>query len=70
MGIATTRDWVMLARVAFLERHPEQFDASLHSAIHELSAENRDADEMEALAMQAEALLAQGKITEKARISR
>ena len=57
-------DQVMLARVAFLERHPEQFDASVQAAIEELRDENRRADEMEALAMQAEALLALGKIDE------
>jgi DNA-binding winged helix-turn-helix (wHTH) protein/tetratricopeptide (TPR) repeat protein/TolB-like protein len=57
-------DRVMLARVAFLERHPEQFDASVQSAIEELRAENRGADEMEARAMQAEGLLAIGKINE------
>jgi DNA-binding winged helix-turn-helix (wHTH) protein/tetratricopeptide (TPR) repeat protein/TolB-like protein len=55
-------DMVMLARVGFLERHPEQFDASVTSAIEELGAENRRADEVEARAMEAEALLAQGKL--------
>jgi hypothetical protein len=29
-------DRVMLAHVAFLERHPEQFDASVRAAIDEL----------------------------------
>ena len=53
-------DRVMLARVAFLERHPEQFDASVQSAIEELRGENRGPDEIEARAMQAEAFLARG----------
>jgi tetratricopeptide (TPR) repeat protein len=57
-------DRVMLARVAFLEQHPEQFDASVKSAIEELGSENRGADEMEARAMEAEALLARGKLDE------
>jgi len=55
-------DRVMLARVAFLDRHPEQFDESVKSAIEELGLENRRADEVEARAMHAEALLAQGKL--------
>ncbi len=55
-------DRIMLARVGFLERHPEQFDASVKSAIEELGLENRRADEVEARAMHAEALLAQGKL--------
>lgn len=54
-------DRVMLARVAFLERHPEQFDASVQAAIEELRDEKRNVDEVEARAMQAEALIAQGK---------
>ena len=57
-------DRVMLARVAFLDRHPEQFDASVKSAIEELGGESRSADEMEARAMHAEALIAQGKLDE------
>jgi len=57
-------DRVMLARVAYLDRHPEQFDASVESAIKELDDESRSADEMEARAMQAEALTAQGKLGE------
>ena len=57
-------DQVMLARVAFLARHPEQFDVSVEAAIEELRGESRRADEMEALAMQAEALLTQEKINE------
>ena len=57
-------DQVMLARVAFLERRPEQFGASVQSAIEELGGENRAADEMEALAMLTEALIAQGRINE------
>jgi tetratricopeptide (TPR) repeat protein len=57
-------DQVMLARVAFLEAHPEQFGASVQSAIEELGGENRAADEMEALAMLTEALIAQGRINE------
>lgn len=57
-------DRVMLARVAYLDRHPEQFDASVKSAIEELGGENRGADEMEARAMEAEALIAQGKLDE------
>jgi hypothetical protein len=52
----------MLARVGFLERHPEQFDASVKSAIDELGVENRRADVVEARAMHAEALLAEGKL--------
>jgi DNA-binding winged helix-turn-helix (wHTH) protein/tetratricopeptide (TPR) repeat protein len=57
-------DRVMLARVAFLERHPEQFDESIQAAIEELRDENRGPDEIEARAMQAEALLARGKVNE------
>ena len=57
-------DKVMLARVGFLERLPEQFDASVKSAIDELGLENRRADEVEARAMHAEALLAQGKLAD------
>src|SRR6202165_2103370 len=57
-------DRVMLARVAFLERHPEQFDGSVDAAIDELKKENRGADEIEARALQAEALLAQGRTVE------
>ena len=57
-------DRVMLARVAFLERHPEQFDASVDAAIDELKKENRGADEIEARALQAEALLARGRTVE------
>lgn len=57
-------DQVMLARVAFLERHPEQFGASVQFAIEELGSEKRAADEVEALAMLTEALLAQGKIND------
>ena len=55
---------VMLARLAFLERHPEQFDASVKSAIEELGRENRRADHVEARPCYAEALLAQGKLDE------
>jgi DNA-binding winged helix-turn-helix (wHTH) protein/tetratricopeptide (TPR) repeat protein len=57
-------DRVMLARVALLERHPEQFDASVDAAIDELKKENRGADEIEARALQAEALLARGRTVE------
>jgi DNA-binding winged helix-turn-helix (wHTH) protein/tetratricopeptide (TPR) repeat protein/TolB-like protein len=57
-------DRVMLARVAFLERHFEQFDASVDAAIDELRKENRGADEIEARALQAEALLARGRTVE------
>jgi Flp pilus assembly protein TadD len=54
---------VMLAQVALEEGRPE-FDASVRSAIEELKAERRGADEMEALAIGAEALLRQRKIAE------
>jgi eukaryotic-like serine/threonine-protein kinase len=57
-------DRVMLARVAFLERHPEQFDESVQAAIEELRGENRGPDEIEARAMQADALLARGKVND------
>ncbi len=57
-------DRVMLAQVSLEEGHPEQFDASVRSSIEELKAERRGADEMEALAMGAEALLSQKKVGE------
>lgn len=55
---------VMLAQVSLEEGRPEQFDASVRSAIEELKAERRGADEMEALAIGAEALLRQRKVVE------
>ena len=51
-------DRVMLALVSLEEGHPE-FDTSVRSAIEELKAERRGADEMETLAIGAEALLSQ-----------
>jgi len=57
-------DRVMLAHVALLERHPEEFDGSVDAAIDELKKENRGADEIEALALQAEALLTRGRTVE------
>ncbi len=54
-------DRVLLAQVALEEGHPEQFDASVRSSIDELKAERRGADEMEARAIGAEALLSQSK---------
>jgi len=57
-------DRVLLAQVSLEEGHPEQFDASVRSAIEELKAERRGADEMEALAIGAEALLSQQKVGE------
>jgi eukaryotic-like serine/threonine-protein kinase len=54
---------VMLAQVSLEEGHPA-FDASVRSAIEELKAERRGADEMEALAIGAEALLRQRKVVE------
>jgi hypothetical protein len=50
----------MLAHVAALRRHPEVFE-TVQAAIEELGRENRGADEIEARAMQAAELLAQGK---------
>ena len=55
-------DRVLLAQVSLEEGHPEQFDASVRSSIEELEAERRGADEMEALAIGAEALLRQQKV--------
>jgi len=57
-------DRVMLSRVALLEGHPEQFDGSVDAAIDELKKEHRGADEIEARALQAETLLAQGRTVE------
>jgi len=57
-------DQVMLARVAFLERNHEELSSAVQSAIEELGGENRTADEMEALSMLTEVLIAQGKINE------
>jgi len=57
-------DRVMLARVGFLEHHPDQFDSSVQSAIEELKREDRRADEAEARAMEALAFQAVGKIKE------
>lgn len=56
-------DRVMLAMVSLEEGHSE-FDASVRSAIEELKAERRGADEMEALAIGAEALLSQQRVGE------
>jgi DNA-binding winged helix-turn-helix (wHTH) protein/tetratricopeptide (TPR) repeat protein/TolB-like protein len=56
-------DRVMLAMVSLEEGHSE-FDASVRSAIEELKAERRGADEMEALAVGAEALLSQQRVGE------
>jgi tetratricopeptide (TPR) repeat protein len=54
---------VLLVKVAFFEGHPEQVEeGGLGSAIEELRAEQRGADEMEALTIQVRALLASGKI--------
>jgi DNA-binding winged helix-turn-helix (wHTH) protein/tetratricopeptide (TPR) repeat protein len=57
-------DRVMLSRVALLERHPDQFDGSVDAAIDELKKQNRGADEIEARALQGEALLARGMTVE------
>jgi DNA-binding winged helix-turn-helix (wHTH) protein/tetratricopeptide (TPR) repeat protein len=57
-------DRVMLAQVSLEEGHPERFDASVQSSIEELKGERRGADEMEALAIGAEALLSQRKVGE------
>ena len=57
-------DRIMLAQVALEEGHPEQFDSSVRSAIAELRAEQRRADEVEAEAAQARALLALDRTAE------
>ena len=57
-------DRVMLGLVSLEEGHPERFDQSVQSSIEELKAEHRGADEMEALAIGAEALLNQRKVGE------
>lgn len=57
-------DRVMLVRVSLEEGHPERFDSSVQPSIEELKAERRGADEMEALAIGAEALLRQKKLDE------
>jgi DNA-binding winged helix-turn-helix (wHTH) protein/tetratricopeptide (TPR) repeat protein len=56
-------DRVLLAKVSLEEGHPEPFD-SVRSSIEELKAEQRGADEMEALAIAAEAMLSQDKVGE------
>jgi len=55
-------DRVLLAKLGIEEGYPEQFDDAARSSVAELGAEQRGADEMEALAIQAAALLGQKKI--------
>jgi eukaryotic-like serine/threonine-protein kinase len=57
-------DRVLLAQVSLEEGHPERIDALIRPSIEELKAERRGADEMEALAIGAEALLSQQKVGE------
>jgi len=63
--VALTR--VLLAEVALEEGQPDRFDTAARQAIEELSAERRDADEVEAHAVEIRALLGQGKMDEASR---
>lgn len=55
-------DRVVLARIAFEQGDPSQFNDSVRAAMDELRVEHRNDDVVEAAAMEAHALLAQGKV--------